>query len=161
MREYFTHELGPALNHSVSPERYIWDAPEGNVVLEKLDRPQGQAVDIFLTAKLPLGLDTHERRPEKRAPRVAQAREEQHGWHLLSPPHEGGRVRPDLPLSRWKISLEEFDSLAACQRYRNDYLGTLLKALSEKVGKEYAETTVKAMAQHTECIGANDPRFPK
>jgi len=161
MREYFTHELGPASSHSVSPERHIWDAPEGNVVLEKLDSKEGHAVDIFLTAKLPLPPTTHQGQPEKKTPRVAQTREEQHGWHLLSPPHEGGRVRPDLPLGRWKISLEKFDSLAECQRYRKDYLGALLKALSEKVGKEYADATVKATAEHTECIGANDPRFPK
>jgi hypothetical protein len=49
---YLTKEMGTANEHSASPQRYIWDAKEGNVILEHLSAQSMHAVNVFLTSSI-------------------------------------------------------------------------------------------------------------
>jgi hypothetical protein len=54
-RQYFLLHIGKESERSTSPERYIWDAEEGNVLLERLDvKVLGESiVNLYLTSRFP------------------------------------------------------------------------------------------------------------
>jgi len=162
LRDDLTRQIGQPSQHMSPPERYIWDAVEGNLILERLDVANGHAVNIFLTGKQAL-LSAASNGPDRRGPVLAGQRQER-GWHLISPPIDNHGVRTDLPLGQWKISLEEFDTREACLKYREAYLNTLRTSTLTDLGSEnfkQVEPYLKQKADHTECIGPSDPRFPK
>jgi hypothetical protein len=83
------------------------------------------------------------------------------GWHMLTPPLDSTGVRPDLPLKQWKLSQQEFQNRDACMRYRESYLAAFSKELNEKIDDAtWVAKHVKQIADHTECISTDDPRFP-
>lgn len=83
------------------------------------------------------------------------------GWHLLTPPLDSTGVRPDLPLKRWKLSQREFESRDGCLQFRKAYLAAFSKEANAKIhDSSWVAKYVGNIADYTECISTDDPRFP-
>jgi hypothetical protein len=80
---------------------------------------------------------------------------------MLSPPLDSTGVRADLPLKRWKLSQQEFESRDACMQFRKAYLAAFSKEANEKIDDAaFVGKYVGQVSDHTECISTDDPRFP-
>lgn len=49
---YLIDQMGAAKEQSANPTRYMWDAPEGNVILEHLSAQGMHVVNLFLTSSM-------------------------------------------------------------------------------------------------------------
>ena len=49
---YIVEQIGEAKECSSNPIRYIWDVPEGNVILEHVSADGMCAVNLFLTSSM-------------------------------------------------------------------------------------------------------------
>jgi hypothetical protein len=81
------------------------------------------------------------------------------GWYLISPPVIDGKVRPDLPINRWKVSKQEFADARQCNRYRDNYLKAWSDAFSkesDKVPRSMIEAIIEEKNKNTRCVRSND-----
>ena len=81
------------------------------------------------------------------------------GWYLISPPVIDGKVRPDLPINRWKVSEQEFADVRECNRYRGGYLKAWSDAFSkasDQVPCSMIEAIIEGKNKNTRCVRSND-----
>lgn len=78
---------------------------------------------------------------------------------MISPPVIDGKVRPDLPINRWKVSKQEFADVRKCNRYRDGYLkawSDTFSQASNKVPPSMIETIIEGKNKNTRCVSSND-----